>query len=94
MRAGSATVFNAALGALSESADRITLLRDGRWRRQAVDPQHVFTENLNQPFGMVLAGDYLYVGNTDALVRFATRPPVRAGATRNRAAIRVASRSR
>ena len=56
-------------GALSESADRITLLRDGDGDG-AVDSQHVFAENLNQPFGMVLAGDYLYVGNTDALVRF------------------------
>ncbi|MBP6690242.1 MAG: sorbosone dehydrogenase family protein [Hyphomonadaceae bacterium] len=56
-------------GALSESADRITLLRDGDGDG-VVDSQHVFAENLNQPFGMVLAGDYLYVGNTDALVRF------------------------
>ncbi len=56
-------------GALDESADRITLLRDAD-RDGDVDTRHVFAENLNQPFGMALVGGYLYVGNTDAVVRF------------------------
>jgi glucose/arabinose dehydrogenase len=56
-------------GALPESADRITLLRDSDLDGD-VDERHVFAENLNQPFGMVLVGDFFYVANTDAVVRF------------------------
>ncbi|MBL8535788.1 MAG: sorbosone dehydrogenase family protein [Hyphomonadaceae bacterium] len=56
-------------GALDESADRITLLRDGDGDGD-VDERHVFAQDLNQPFGMLLLGDYLYVANTDAVVRF------------------------
>jgi len=56
-------------GALGESADRITLLRDADGDGD-VDERHVFAENLNQPFGMALVEEYLYVGNTDAVVRF------------------------
>lgn len=56
-------------GALAESADRITLLRDSNGDG-VVDARHVFAENLNQPFGMALVGDHFYVGNTDAVVRF------------------------
>jgi glucose/arabinose dehydrogenase len=56
-------------GALDESADRITLLRDSD-RDGDVDERHIFAEDLNQPFGMVLVGDHLYVANTDAVVRF------------------------
>jgi glucose/arabinose dehydrogenase len=56
-------------GALHESANRITLLRDAD-KDGVVDARHVFAENLNQPFGMVLVGDYFYVGNTNAVVRF------------------------
>lgn len=56
-------------GALDESADRITLLRDSDGDGD-VDERHVFAENLNQPFGMALVGGRLYVGNTDAVVRF------------------------
>lgn len=60
-------------GALAESADRITLLRDSDGDGD-VDARHVFAEDLNQPFGMVLVGDYLYVANTDAVVRFRYTP--------------------
>lgn len=60
-------------GALHESADRITVLRDTDGNG-SVDARHVFAENLNQPFGIVLVGDYLYVANTDALVRFRYTP--------------------
>ena len=56
-------------GALPDSADRITLLRDSDLDGD-VDERHVFAENLNQPFGMVLVGDFFYVANTDAVVRF------------------------
>lgn len=60
-------------GALAPSADRITLLRDGDGDGD-VDERHVFAENLDQPFGMALVGDHFFVGNTDAVVRFAYTP--------------------
>jgi glucose/arabinose dehydrogenase len=56
-------------GALGESPDRIVLLRDADGDG-AVDARHVFAEGLNQPFGVVLVGEHLYVANTDAVVRF------------------------
>ena len=56
-------------GAIAENANRITLLRDSD-RDGDVDERHVFAENLNQPFGMVLVGSHIYIGNTDAVVRF------------------------
>ncbi|MGD9979944.1 MAG: sorbosone dehydrogenase family protein [Hyphomonadaceae bacterium] len=60
-------------GALGESADRITLLRDNDGDGD-VDARHVFAENLNQPFGMALVGENLFVCNTDAVVRFRYTP--------------------
>lgn len=60
-------------GALAGSADRITLLRDSDGDGD-VDARHVFAENLNQPFGMALVGDHLFIGNTDAVVRFRYTP--------------------
>jgi glucose/arabinose dehydrogenase len=60
-------------GALQESPDRIILLRDSDGDGD-VDGRHVFAEGLNQPFGMVLVGEYLYVANTDAVVRFRYTP--------------------
>lgn len=56
-------------GAAVPSADRITLLRDTTGDGVA-DQQHVFLDNLNSPFGMVLVDDKLYVANTDAVLRF------------------------
>ena len=60
-------------GALGDSANRITLLRDSDGDGD-VDARHVFAENLNQPFGMALVGEYFYVANTDAVVRFRYTP--------------------
>ncbi len=62
-------------GAVGESANRITLLRD-RDRDGVAEVQAVFMEGLNQPFGMALLGDQFYVGNTDGVVAF----PYEAGA--------------
>jgi glucose/arabinose dehydrogenase len=56
-------------GAIGASADRITLLRDVDGDGD-IDQRHVFAEHLNQPFGMALIGDYFYVANTDAVLRF------------------------
>jgi glucose/arabinose dehydrogenase len=56
-------------GAVTSSANRITLLRDigpdGMARTR-----EVFLQGLNSPFGMVLVDKDLYVANTDALMRF------------------------
>jgi glucose/arabinose dehydrogenase len=52
-----------------KGGNRITLLRkkgdaSGEWEK------HTFIENLNSPFGVQLIGDWLYVANTDGIVKF------------------------
>ncbi len=58
---------------LAHSADRITLLRDNN--NDGIPDQKdtlLTAENgLNQPFGMLVIGNWLYVANTDAVLRFA-----------------------
>jgi glucose/arabinose dehydrogenase len=56
-------------GAGVPSPNRIMLLRDLNGDG-AADMKMVFIEGLNSPFGMALVGDYLYVANTDAVMRF------------------------
>ncbi len=56
-------------GAVTKSADRITLLRDTNGDGVA-DQRSVLLEGLHSPFGMALVGDSLYVANSDAVVRF------------------------
>ena len=68
-------------GGAVPSANRITLLRDTDGDGVA-ETRTVFLANLNAPFGMALAGDALYIANTDALVRV----PYRAGETQSTAA--------
>ena len=55
--------------AMGVSANRITLLRDPDGDGVA-ETREVFLEEQNQPFGMALAGDTFYVGNTDSVVAF------------------------
>lgn len=63
-------------GALGPSANRITMLRDvdgdgtADQRSALLDADN----GLNSPFGMAVADGYLYVANTDALVRFPFEP--------------------
>ncbi len=64
-------------GALGPSPNRITLLRDADGDGVA-EVRETFLEGLNQPFGMALIGDTLYVGNTDGVVAF----PYKEGQTR------------
>jgi len=64
-------------GARTLSANRITLLRDADHDGIA-ETRSVLLEGLNSPFGMALVGDWLYVANADAVVRY----PYRAGQTR------------
>lgn len=73
-------------GAVTVSADRITLLRDGDGDGVA-EQRHVLLKDLHSPFGMALVGHQLYVANTDAVVRF----PYQEGATEiAAAAVKVA----
>jgi glucose/arabinose dehydrogenase len=61
--------------AMGDSPNRITLLRDADGDGVA-ETKNTFLEGLNQPFGMALLGDTLYVGATDGVVAF----PYTAGA--------------
>jgi glucose/arabinose dehydrogenase len=56
-------------GAGVPSANRITLLRDVDGNGVA-KVRSTFLQDLNSPFGMALIGHYLYVANTDAVMRF------------------------
>jgi glucose/arabinose dehydrogenase len=56
-------------GATRPSANQITLLRDADGDG-VPEVREVFMKGLNQPFGMALVGDTLYVGNTDSVVAF------------------------
>ena len=64
-------------GAATQSANRITLLRDSDGDGTA-DTRSVFISGLNSPFGMVLVGDEFYVADSDAIVKF----PYHTGDTR------------
>ncbi len=64
-------------GAIGESPNRITLLRDADGDGVA-EVRDTFLQGLSQPFGMALVGDTFYVGNTDGIVAF----PYAHGATR------------
>lgn len=55
--------------AITPSRNRITLLRDADGDG-TVETQSIFLANLNQPFGMVLVGDTLFVACTDALYAY------------------------
>jgi glucose/arabinose dehydrogenase len=62
-------LFMKRAGAVTPSANRITLFRDADGDGNA-ETRSVFLENLNSPFGMVLVGEDFYVANTDAITRF------------------------
>ena len=56
------------------SANQITILRDSD-KDGKYDVRKVFLPKQNKPFGMLVLGDYFYVANTDALMRY----PYKAG---------------
>jgi glucose/arabinose dehydrogenase len=68
-------------GAVTPSANRITLLRDADGDGIA-EQRFSLLEGLNSPFGMALVGSQLYVANSDAVWRF----PYQTGDTRISAA--------
>ncbi|MBD2756049.1 PQQ-dependent sugar dehydrogenase [Spirosoma validum] len=55
------------------SANRITLFRDTN-KDGKPDLKEVFLTGLNQPFGMLVLGDYFYAANTDGLMRYDYKP--------------------
>lgn len=55
------------------SANRITLLRDTNHDGRP-DLRTTFLAGLNQPFGMLVLGNYFYVANTDGVLRYAYTP--------------------
>lgn len=57
----------------SDSAGKIIILRDTNHDGIA-DQRFVFADSQLQPFGMAFWKDYLYVGNTNAVVRFHYQP--------------------
>lgn len=54
---------------LGKSANRISILRDNNMDG-IPEERNVLLQNLNQPFGMLVINNWLYVANVDALVRF------------------------
>ena len=64
----------------SESANRITLLRD-KDNDGKPEVQQILLRDLNQPFGMLVIGNLLYVANTDGVLQF----PYNAGQTQIKA---------
>lgn len=55
--------------AIGDSANRVSLLRDGNGDGVA-ETREVFVRDQNQPFGMALIGNRFYLGNTDGIVVF------------------------
>ncbi len=56
-----------------QGAGRVYVLPD-RNKDGVADSKQVFAEGLNAPHGLAFQGGYLYVANTDAVVRFAYKP--------------------
>ncbi|WP_338144594.1 PQQ-dependent sugar dehydrogenase [Aequorivita xiaoshiensis] len=79
-RIGAAIIGAGGSNNLKPSADRITLLRDTNNDGLPDFREILLTkkEGLNQPFGMLVIGDCLYVANTDALLSF----PYKTGQTK------------
>src|SRR5918993_747267 len=61
----------------AKSANQITLFRDTNDDGKP-EVREVFLSGLNMPHGMLLLGDWFYVGNTDGVVRY----PYRTGQTK------------
>ena len=58
---------------LRKSADRITLLRDQN-KDGKPDERIILLKNLNQPFGMLMLDNELYVANTNGVLKYGYKP--------------------
>jgi glucose/arabinose dehydrogenase len=65
--------FQKKAGGAAPSANRITLLRDADGDGMA-ETRSVLLSNLASPFGMALVGDFLYIANSESLVRVRYTP--------------------
>ena len=68
-KAGAVIISASKSNDMRKSANRITILRD-RDKDGKPDIKEVFLSGLNQPFGMLLIKNKMYVANTDALWMF------------------------
>ena len=59
------------------SVNRISILRDTKGAGKA-DMRETFIDGLNQPYGILLLGDQLYIANTNSLLRY----PYKTGQTK------------
>ncbi|MET3877125.1 sorbosone dehydrogenase family protein [Chitinophaga sp. OAE865] len=69
IKIGAAIIGASKSKSMKNSADRITLLRDAD-HDGIPELRTVFLSGLDQPFGMLLTGNYFYVANTKALLRY------------------------
>lgn len=76
MKIGAKIIGASRFKSVRNSANRITLLRDADHDGRP-ETRTTFLSNLNQPFGILLVDNNLYVANTDAIWRF----PYTTGAT-------------
>lgn len=67
--AGGGDVFISEARTGKNPANRITLLRDSD-KNGTPDLRTLFLDNLNRPLGMLILGNYFYVGNTDGVYRY------------------------
>jgi glucose/arabinose dehydrogenase len=61
----------------NKSANQITIFQDKDGNGD-YESRHIFKEDLNQPYGMLILNEYFYIANTDGLYRF----PYQIGQTR------------
>lgn len=73
MQAGAIILGAAKAENMKKSANRISILRDTTGDGKP-DIKQVFLEGLNQPFGMLIIGNHLYVANTNELLRYPYQP--------------------
>jgi glucose/arabinose dehydrogenase len=64
---------NGDLFVAESEGNRISILRDSNGDGK-VDARFIFATGLSRPFGMAFWRDYLYVGDTDAVIRFKYKP--------------------
>jgi glucose/arabinose dehydrogenase len=76
-KAGAVITGKASVKQQKPSANRITILRDAD-KDGKPELKQVFVTGLKQPLGMLVLGNYFYVGNTNGVVRY----PYKTGDTR------------
>jgi len=73
MQAGAIVLGASKAENMKTSANRISILRDAD-QDGKIETKEVFIDGLNQPFGILLLKDWLYVANTDGILRYRYKP--------------------